>query len=1074
MIEKTILLIKKLLGSLYYQIEKELTESVYKNETYLKNKWNTFESLIIYWTKKPFSLIFIFFVEFCSISLLIYLLNPFIKKTSFTWNQSWEQIIDWQSNFLSTQVTIVALIFPLVIGFIGFFIQNISSQRALWQIYMNYSGVKLVGYSSIVLCIIIVTLQLIHPFISYQLEVSFSIGIVFWLVINLLLLIWFIHATFNFISTKDRSKIILKYCINEMFINEIKYRLAKLLPQRIFENEKDEDKNPIIYPAYPFSEKHQDTYQINFKEDKYVHDIYFKVLKLIGYIWKLRNDNYKGEQPILYLPISGVVKGKVYSLAYSDNTNINFLEKFLIRISYSFSKNSRFEQSEFDSIIHALISNVEDSLKEQDERLFEIAIKELAYLVVQIFKTASFPSTDNELNNWILLSDGNFFGRTIIQNLSSEFYKINKKSIDLLSYSDIYFRKMCYFNLKVFGFKNDVLASKVIEELLQNHYYSWSLLMKKINNLENNEEYLKTYIGSWEFWIASSKFNLKKEKNIDYLTDVYLSHLQVSSKHIIDALNVNNEKAILLSVDMLIYWSYQAFHMFNKSRNEYKWQSKILVPSVLKNNFNSEYINKEKLYEYIFPNNSKDDKTALVVSFENLWKQTCIITGIYIFYKYKEIFSDNIKKVVLSLLKQERIYDNNMTILLQSNKQIDVSSIFECYLFNVYPLRDILKSGNPAYLIELFECLSKESMISNRVHTDRSIELSSLLQTIKCFMIGNSTRIWNLSKELNDFIKSPLFEYEARESFIREINSFKYLENIDDKLFDDVNLLFSDENIEQKVENYKTSIDAIIKDITDYHNEVLVNTSIDNQKVDEMNRYFSNEIFNDLDYMPYSLFNNIKFDSLEQKFFKKIKINIDKKFLVKDINFIDINKYFEHENKYIISDIRQEIVSSIFDKFLTEINIKEEQSFDNIENLLNKTIDDAQKLIKKDFVPIVFVCSNEIKWMLENETYDKQFKDILIEKLDNKEENYICHIDNIEAYELSVNDGDYLILTSLEMFDEVIFNEYEKNIYSKIEILNSEREFEKIVSFNYRMKINFKKVNSYKYNFKDKTNTQVF
>jgi hypothetical protein len=851
-----------------------------------------------------------------------------------------------------------------------------------------------------------------------------------------------------------------------MLINEIKYRLANVLPQTIFVSGKDEDKSPIIYPFYPFTEKHQDTYQINFKEDKYVYDIYFKILKLVGYIWKLRNKNYKGEQPILYLPVTGVVKSKVYSLAYSDNANINSLEKFLIKMAYSFRKIPRFEQSEFDSIIHALISNVEDSIKEQDERLFEIAIDELIYWVTQIFKAASI-TNNKELDNWILLPDGNFFGRTIVQNLSYEFYKLNKKSIDLLKYSDNYFRKMCYFNLKIFGYRNKFLPAKVIEELFQNHYSIWSILMRKLKTLDNSEEYLKSYIGSWEFWIVNSKFDLKNEKNIDYLIDVYLNHLQTTSKHIIDALNVNNEKAILLSVDMLIYWNYQAFHMFNKSRNEYIWQSKILVPSVLKNKFDSEYINKEKLSEYIFPNNSKDDKTALVVSFENLWKQICIMTGIYIFYKHKEIFSENIKKVVLSLLKQERIFSNDMKILPQKNKKIDVSSILECYLFNVYPLQDILKSANSAYLIELFERLSKESMISNRVYTDRSIDISSLSRTIKCFMIGNSTKTWTLTKELNDFIKSPLFEYEARESFIREISNFKYLENIDDKLLDDVKLLFGDENIEQNVENYKTSIDAIIKEITDYHNEVLVNASIDNQKVDEMNRYFSNEIFNDLDYMPYSLFNNIKFDSLEQKFLKEININFDKKFLVKDINFIDINKYFEHENNYIISDIRQAIASSIFDKFLTEINIKEQQSFQNIENLLNKIIDDAQKIIKKDFVPIVFVCSNEIKWMLENEIYDKKFKNISIDKFDNKEENYICHIDNIEVYELSADNGDFIILTSLEMFDEIIFNKYQEGTYTKIDILDSKNETEKVLSLNYSIDISFKNINSYKYNLKE-------
>lgn len=1066
MIEKTKLFLKKSFDSLSYRIEKELKESIYKNKTYLENKWNYLEQLIVFWAKKPFSLILIIFIEFFAISLFTHSVYQLIKKKSyFNLNQSWEHIVSWQANFLSTQITIVALIFPLVIGFIGFLIQNKSSQRALWQIYMNYSGVKLLGFSSIVLCIIIVVLQVVHPFLTYQLEVSFSIGITFWLIINILLLMWFVHATFNFISTKDRSRIILKYCINEMLINEIKYRLANVLPKTIFDSRKDEDKNPIIYPSYPFTDKHQETYQISFKEDKYVYDIYFKILKFAGYIWKLRNKDYKGEQPILYLPVSGVVKGKVYKLAYSDNSNINFLEKFFIKTAYSLRKTPRLEESYFDSIIHALISNVEDSLKEQDERLFEIAIDELAYWVIQIFKTASFINDNKELDNWILLSDGYFFGRSMIQSLSNEFYKINKKSISLLKYSDRYFRRMCYFNLKIFGYKNKSLPTKVTDELLQNHYYLWSLLMMKVNVLEDREEHIKNYIGSWESWISNDKFDLKKERSIDYLIDTYLSHLQISSKHIISALSINNEESILLSTDMLIYWYYQAFHLFRKSNNEYKWQLKILMPSLLKSNFKSDYVDKMKLDEYIFPENSKDEKTALVVSLENLWKHTCIIVSVYIFYKYKEVFSENIRKIVLSLLKQERIFSNNMTILPQRNKLVDVTLILETYLFNLYPLRDILNSGSTAYLIELFERLAKESIISGRTYTDRSIDISSLSQTIKCFMIGNSTRVWNLSKELNDFIKSPLFEYESREFFIREISNFKYLENIDDKLLDDVKLLFGDENIEQKVENYKTSIDAIIKEIMDYHNEVLVNAAIDNQKVDEMNRYFSNEIFNDLDYMPYSLFSNIKFNSLEQKFLKKINMNFDKKFLVKDINFIDINKYFEHENNYIISDIKQTIASSIFDKFLTEINIKEEQSFQNIENLLNKIIDDSQKLIKKDFIPIIFVCSNEIKWMLENEIYDKKFKNISIDKFDNKEENYICHIDNIEVYELIVDDGDSIILTSLEMFDKIIFNKYQEDTYTKIDILDSDNEVEKRISFNYGIKINFKKVNSYKYNF---------
>lgn len=37
----------KLLDSLSYRIEKNLEESIYKNETFLDNKWNKIEELII-------------------------------------------------------------------------------------------------------------------------------------------------------------------------------------------------------------------------------------------------------------------------------------------------------------------------------------------------------------------------------------------------------------------------------------------------------------------------------------------------------------------------------------------------------------------------------------------------------------------------------------------------------------------------------------------------------------------------------------------------------------------------------------------------------------------------------------------------------------------------------------------------------------------------------------------------------------------------------------------------------------------------------------------------------------------
>lgn len=89
MIEKTKLFLKKSFDSLSYRIEKELKESIYKNKTYLENKWNYLEQLIVFWAKKPFSLILIIFIEFFAISLFTHSVYQLIKKKSyFNLNQS--------------------------------------------------------------------------------------------------------------------------------------------------------------------------------------------------------------------------------------------------------------------------------------------------------------------------------------------------------------------------------------------------------------------------------------------------------------------------------------------------------------------------------------------------------------------------------------------------------------------------------------------------------------------------------------------------------------------------------------------------------------------------------------------------------------------------------------------------------------------------------------------------------------------------------------------------------------------------------------------------------------------------
>lgn len=152
-----------ILDSLRYRAEKDIRETLYRNEAFLNNRWSFLEKLIIWgskhlWLANILLLTIAIFISYV-VSTNYELLREHIPASL----NGIKPILDFQSSLFGAQVTFLGLIFPLVIAFIGVLLQGKSSNKSLWLVYRHNSGFMLVGFSAIIFTAFFVTLKMIEP-----------------------------------------------------------------------------------------------------------------------------------------------------------------------------------------------------------------------------------------------------------------------------------------------------------------------------------------------------------------------------------------------------------------------------------------------------------------------------------------------------------------------------------------------------------------------------------------------------------------------------------------------------------------------------------------------------------------------------------------------------------------------------------------------------------------------------------------------------------------------------------------------------------------------------------------------
>lgn len=245
-----------LINSLTYQVNKAFEDSLLNNEAYKKNRPSSIERLLTYCSQRHI----LTTLAMLSVSaILFFITSHYMTAFLALFPSSLDKLnrfIEFQPAILGTQVTLLGVIYPLVIAFIGILIQGRSANEALWTIYRHYSGFMLIGFSALALILVFILIKLLEPWLDHSQIFALSLSTSFWFVINLVLTGRFLKATIDFVSSKSRMIMVTRYAIYVILTQKYKSMLKKE-----FKN----DYYDIPDNDFPFNsnKKQQNTLNIN-------------------------------------------------------------------------------------------------------------------------------------------------------------------------------------------------------------------------------------------------------------------------------------------------------------------------------------------------------------------------------------------------------------------------------------------------------------------------------------------------------------------------------------------------------------------------------------------------------------------------------------------------------------------------------------------------------------------------------------------------------------------------------------------------------------------------------------------
>lgn len=1068
--------IEKLLNSLQYHVDKNIDETLYQNKTFLSSKWNLIEHNILRWSQRYSYYIFLTFILASLFVTNLLLWKEEITPFAIEYFPYWKELIDWQGGFLAGQLTIVGVVYPLVIGLIGVLFQNKSAKKTLFPIYQMYSGFMFAGLSGLFLSIFIILGYFLSASMESSTYIAICITTALWLMFNIVLTSWFFTATFLMLDETKRDRLVVRFTIHELCEIDIKRRINGLLLLNSVKNNilANPDEDVMKVSTYEYSDDKYNEITLMSENPVYVTNVYFALINsVISFqVKKLKvlrwfNDQNFGKwlvskngfgwlyidfnvNPEFVLQPIGTRKNEtgLVVVRYSG-FNLGWFSKALIRNSFTVTKNEENYDKSLTSMMLGFVGSANDSIREKNIGEFKYSLDNIVKWHVEIASALSFINDNKEEDNWLLLPTANFFSRSYLDEVLTEYYQIAKASVELIPENIEFFDEVIYLHKRIFSRRENLVKREGIS-LIQGSYFTWSLLMEwrsysssssDIRIANKYEDVLFDFVGSWESWLDYIEPRYQRLDNLTDSLPLYVAHLEFTAHTAISALRYNNVEAAGWGVDMLNNWCEKiSVRDYGHRPEEYSWHSELITHDMLLKDVDDE------LWTTILNGHEFNLQSAFNIAFQNAAFDLRVITACYMLLKPNLNDDERIRKYIKALLSNAAIHPTG-SIGGRTKSVSNTSDIIGAYIRH----RDYPNYGRGNYgswlsqVLKSFGRVNEKRRVSGRIYSGWGRNDAQSMNTAYVEVaVSFSSNQWQLRRKWFDIIFSDAFRHQDRQSLVHDLQEWI-------RLVDEIKepFLIPREQFNSNLDNFKTSVQKIIDQISQQQNDLVAQAEIDEDVLTKFGLTCSESFMgkNQSLAFPINLFKSVSFNGNPEEE-NLYRLNIQGYLKENIAKNIDTNRAINEED-WLKESTRDNVELNVLRKLL-QYNISDFKVYNNAEN----NILDISNLAKDIINPVLFSGSSELNRLLREARYKSEIADKFnIYFVDGFEKDYICNLGDIIVYSLYFSDVNFSLLTTTDLFESIEFGKIMENQFVKVNYVPSQNENVGELSISYWMKV---------------------
>jgi hypothetical protein len=361
----------------------------------------------------------------------------------------------------AVQAAVVALVYPIVIGFVALLLERQTNAKSALHIYLHFSAAQLAGLSAMLLVAVMGLQSLAVPYAKVE-AVAFWLFIdTLWFVVNIGLTIFFLKHTFDFIRPGQRFQITRRYAITIAWPREIRYHLAKhivrtavgwkLMPGPMYGEEQPGE--PSLLLGYPGAGIGESVVTRDVSRGRRLVDVRFRILSYVARAWltaakssqqvsAVTRQTRRRQAPVLAFPADpfSPCDGETTLCAVQGQTHLSGFQALLVELAFKFGKarDAIVELSILDILTEAQGETL-SALRSAELGSFRDSVERLIDLYVSLLDASRVRDVNGGETNLALVPDGNHvFSRPLYEGWSRRLLDIFEAAAGQMSASEEY------------------------------------------------------------------------------------------------------------------------------------------------------------------------------------------------------------------------------------------------------------------------------------------------------------------------------------------------------------------------------------------------------------------------------------------------------------------------------------------------------------------------------------------------------------------------------------------------------------------------------------------------------------